>query len=310
MPIPAHAADWPRAGVGRTGRTASALRTAGWLPLTGPGGIGKTRLALAVAADQSGNFAQGAVFVPLAGVSTAQFSAPGDCGRRSICPHRATFPPQEQLRFLLYQQECLLVLDNYEHLLPEIDLLVEILSYAPHVTLLVTSRERLALQAEHLRELAGLRLSPGSQPARSGAAHALPWSELRSGATVLAACAPDTAPLHTQRGGDGGDCAHLPHSAKGCRWRWNWRRRQLRQQSCSRAGGRAGRRGGDTGRGPARSAATPPLDPGGLRAFVALALRERSRRSALRSSLSFGVVFWSEAAQEVAHAHADCCWRR
>jgi predicted ATPase/DNA-binding SARP family transcriptional activator len=141
--------------------------------ITGPGGIGKTRLALAVAADQSGNFAQGALFVPLAGVSTAQFLPQAILATLNL-PAPGDLSPQEQLRFLLYKQECLLVLDNYEHLLPEIDLLVEILSYAPHVTLLVTSRERLALQAEHLRELAGLGYPP-SQPARSGAP-TLPWS--------------------------------------------------------------------------------------------------------------------------------------
>ena len=141
--------------------------------ISGPGGIGKTRLALAVAADQSGKFAHGAVFVPLAGVAAAQFLPQAIVAGLNL-PAPGDLSPAEQLRFLLYQQECLLVLDNYEHLLPEIDLLVEILHYAPQVTLLVTSRERLALQAEHLRELAGLAYPP-AQPARSGAA-TLPWS--------------------------------------------------------------------------------------------------------------------------------------
>ncbi len=141
--------------------------------ITGPGGIGKTRLALAVAADQSGNFSDGALFVPLAGVTTAQFLPQAIVAAFNL-PAPGDLSPAEQLRHLLYQQECLLVLDNYEHLLPEIDLLLEILNYAPAVTLLVTSRERLALQAEHLRELAGLAYPP-TQPARSGAPP-LPWS--------------------------------------------------------------------------------------------------------------------------------------
>ena len=144
--------------------------------LTGPGGMGKTRLALAVAADQSDNFPQGALFVPLAGVSTAQF-LPQAIVTALNQPVPGDLSPAEQLRHILYQRESLLVLDNYEHLLPEIDLLVEILNYAPAVTLLVTSRERLALQAEHLRELAGLAFPPAqpAQPAHGGAP-ALPWS--------------------------------------------------------------------------------------------------------------------------------------
>ena len=141
--------------------------------LTGPGGIGKTRLALAVAADQSGNFRDGAVFVPLAGVSTVQF-LPQAILAALHRPAQAELAPEEQLRLLLYQQECLLVLDNYEHLLPEISLLVDILNYAPRVTLLVTSRERLALQAEHLRDLVGLSYPP-AQPAQSGAS-TLAWT--------------------------------------------------------------------------------------------------------------------------------------
>lgn len=127
--------------------------------LTGPGGIGKTRLALAVAADQSGKFRNGAVFVPLAGVSNAQFLPQAILAALNR-PAQAELAPEDQLRLLLHQQECLLVLDNYEHLLPEIDLLLDILRYAPSVTLLVTSRERLALQAEHLHELAGLDYPP------------------------------------------------------------------------------------------------------------------------------------------------------
>ena len=143
------------------------------LTLTGPGGIGKTRLALAVAADQSGNFSDGAVFVPLAGVSTAQFLPQAIVAGLNL-PAPGDLSPAEQLRHLLYGQECLLVLDNYEHLLPEIDLLLEILNYAPQVTLLVTSRERLALQAEYLRELTGLAYPP-TQPAQSGTPPP-PWS--------------------------------------------------------------------------------------------------------------------------------------
>ncbi|MEZ4678472.1 MAG: BTAD domain-containing putative transcriptional regulator [Caldilineaceae bacterium] len=129
------------------------------ITLTGTGGMGKTRLALAVAAEQSGSFQHGAVFVPLAGVSSAQFLPEAILSALNI-PLQGTLPPQQQVRHTLYTQECLLVLDNYEHLLPDVELLLDILHYAPNITLLVTARERLALQAEHLYELTGLTYPP------------------------------------------------------------------------------------------------------------------------------------------------------
>lgn len=125
------------------------------ITFTGPGGIGKTRLALAAAAAQSNKFQHGAVFVPLAGVSSAQFLPQAILTALNV-PLRGDLSPQQQVRAVLYNQERLLVLDNYEHLLPDIDLLLDMLHYAPQILLLVTSRERLALQAEHLFEMTGL----------------------------------------------------------------------------------------------------------------------------------------------------------
>lgn len=129
------------------------------ITITGPGGIGKTRLALAAAADQSGKFQHGAIFVPLAGISSAQFLPQAILTALNV-PLQGDLSPQQQVCAVLSNQERLLVLDNYEHLLPDIDLLLDMLHYAPRTTLLVTSRERLALQAEHLHELAGLDYPP------------------------------------------------------------------------------------------------------------------------------------------------------
>lgn len=125
------------------------------ITITGPGGIGKTRLALAAAADQTGQFQDGAVFVPLAGVSSAQFLPQAILGALNV-PLRSDLSPQQQVWAVLSNQNQLLVLDNYEHLLPDVELLIDLLHYAPQVTWLVTSRERLALQAEHLFALRGL----------------------------------------------------------------------------------------------------------------------------------------------------------
>ncbi|MBC8077159.1 MAG: tetratricopeptide repeat protein, partial [Chloroflexales bacterium] len=70
-----------------------------------------------------------------------------------------------QLLAYLRERHMLLVLDNFEHLLDGADLLAAILAQAPHVTLLVTSRERLNLQAEWLFDVDGLAYPPESQPA-------------------------------------------------------------------------------------------------------------------------------------------------
>ena len=125
------------------------------ITITGPGGMGKTRLALAAAADQRGNFQHGAVFVPLAGVSSAQFLPQAILSALNL-PLRGDLTPQQQVLAILAHQERLLLLDNYEQLLPAIELLVDLLHYAPGLTVLVTSRERLTLQAEHLLEMTGL----------------------------------------------------------------------------------------------------------------------------------------------------------
>ena len=125
------------------------------ITITGPGGMGKTRLALAAAAEQSGGFQQGAVFVSLANVATTQLLPQTILSALNV-PLQETQAPQRQVCTTLARQNCLLVLDNYEQLLPDVDLLLEILQTAQSVTLLVTSRERLALQAEYLHELTGL----------------------------------------------------------------------------------------------------------------------------------------------------------
>lgn len=147
------------------------------ITITGPGGIGKTRLALAAAADQTGQFQDGAVFVPLAGVSSAQFLPQAILSVLNV-PFRGDLAPRQQVRAVLSSEERLLVLDNYEHLLPDVELLIELLHYAPRVTWLVTSRERLALQAEYLHELTGLdypvdsSTTPAAKPSRDPASFA------------------------------------------------------------------------------------------------------------------------------------------
>jgi predicted ATPase len=138
------------------------------ITIVGPGGIGKTRLALAAAAEQAEAFTHGATFVPLAAISSAALVAPAILAGLNI-GLQGQRDPRDQLLDYLREQELLLVLDNFEQLLaPDqseneggATLLTDILHYAPGVTLLVTSRERLALQGEWLFDLSGLTYPPG-----------------------------------------------------------------------------------------------------------------------------------------------------
>ncbi|NIN64081.1 MAG: SARP family transcriptional regulator, partial [Anaerolineae bacterium] len=123
--------------------------------LFGPGGIGKTRLALQVAADQVGAFAHGVYFVPLASVSTPEFILPTMANVLNLY-FDGKPDPEEQLLNYLRQKEMLLVLDNLEHILEGSALLAKVLWHAPGVVLLATSRERVNLQEEWVYEIEGL----------------------------------------------------------------------------------------------------------------------------------------------------------
>jgi predicted ATPase/DNA-binding SARP family transcriptional activator len=125
------------------------------LTLVGPGGIGKTRLALAAAAANAPMFEAGAAFVSLAALTSAELLPLTILSALGVTPEQQLDPAQ-QLSAYLRPREMLLVLDNVEQLLPDVDLIVRLLRHAPRLTLLVTSRERLAVQAEQVFELTGL----------------------------------------------------------------------------------------------------------------------------------------------------------
>jgi predicted ATPase len=125
------------------------------LTVIGPGGIGKTRLALQAGTDHIGAFAHGVFFVSLAPLNSAELTVPAI----AEALHFAFFDQQDpkvQLFNYLGEKEMLLILDNFEQIRDGAPLLTEVLRSAPQVTLLVTSRERLHLQSEWSFELQGL----------------------------------------------------------------------------------------------------------------------------------------------------------
>ena len=125
------------------------------LTLTGSGGVGKTRLALEVAHKLRGTFDHGAGFVPLVGTGASEFIIPAIANALSFS-FSGTIELKVQLFNFLKDKHILLVLDNLEHLLHGIELLEELLEFAPGVKFLTTSREPLNLRAEWVFEVQGL----------------------------------------------------------------------------------------------------------------------------------------------------------
>jgi predicted ATPase len=115
--------------------------------LTGPGGVGKTRLAMHVAAAMAGEFADGAAFVPLAPLSDPDLVPSAIAQMLGIREGSQT--ATASLAAFLHNRELLLVLDNFEHLLGAALVVAKLLESAPRLSILVTSRARLDLRAEH-----------------------------------------------------------------------------------------------------------------------------------------------------------------
>ncbi|MBE7554248.1 MAG: hypothetical protein HS126_24560 [Anaerolineales bacterium] len=139
------------------------------LTLVGPGGVGKTRLALAAAEAQIEAFRDGVRVVSLAGVRPARMDEAVDLLLINIAAvldytFTAPQPPRDLLFNHLAEQEILLLLDNFEQLLAPLpgetgtaaQFLLEVLHHAPGLKFLITSRERLGLKAEWVLDVTGL----------------------------------------------------------------------------------------------------------------------------------------------------------
>jgi len=118
------------------------------LTLTGPGGVGKTRLALQVAVELHDHFTDGLFFVSLAPIRDAGLVAPTIAqaiGLRDEDKHAAI----ERLKGRLRDKHTLLVLDNVEQVALAAPMLADLLAACPRLSLLVTSRATLRIRGEH-----------------------------------------------------------------------------------------------------------------------------------------------------------------
>jgi predicted ATPase len=161
MPLPATSM------VGREAESialAQLVREHRLVTLMGPGGVGKTRLAIDVASQLAAERRDGVLFVRLASVASldALMSALSDALGLTLAPG---LPPLDILLDGLRNRDTVIVLDNFEQIVDAADTLIAIAASAPSVHLLVTSRERLNVSHETAFELGGLRASAASDAA-------------------------------------------------------------------------------------------------------------------------------------------------
>ena len=123
------------------------LQTNRLLTLTGPGGTGKTRLALAVAGEAASEFADGISFVNLASLSDAALVVKTITHALGIMEN-PNEPALETLKRALAEQEHLLLIDNFEQVIEGSSVIPQLLESAPLVKILVTSREALRVSGE------------------------------------------------------------------------------------------------------------------------------------------------------------------
>ena len=127
--------------------------------IQGPGGSGKTRLALEAVRRQSYSFRDGVYFVPLSAIGPGS-SLPATIAERLGFTFREGSDPKRQLLDYLRNKKVLLVLDSFETVVENAGLVAEILSVSEASKALVTSRVRLNMSGEHLYPLSGMSVPP------------------------------------------------------------------------------------------------------------------------------------------------------
>jgi predicted ATPase/DNA-binding SARP family transcriptional activator/Tfp pilus assembly protein PilF len=173
---PAPATSLPVPATPFVGREAERQRITAYLTgqdqrlitLCGPGGSGKTRLAVEIATEQAPLWRDGVWFIPLAQVPDAEHLVEALVTALDL-PSVGSRPAPEDLVGCLRAKEMLLILDGFECLVDGGSLLRDILRWAPEMSILVTSRARLGLSGEWAVQLGGLD-APRDTPATAAEA--------------------------------------------------------------------------------------------------------------------------------------------
>ncbi|MCU0481473.1 MAG: NACHT domain-containing protein, partial [Anaerolineae bacterium] len=126
------------------------------ITLLGIGGVGKTKLAGHIAHLRRDDYLQGVFFVPLEALSRGEFVLGSIIGALQISQADETRTPMQTLTAYLKKRHCLLILDNFEHVLSAALDISALLEACPYVQCLITSREQLHIQGEHIIPLNGL----------------------------------------------------------------------------------------------------------------------------------------------------------
>lgn len=141
--------------------TAFRIHNARLVTLTGPGGVGKTRLALAAMESLRSEFGGAVLFISLTTITDADL-VPGEIVRALGESLREQEPPIQSIVRLLGDEPVLLVLDNAEHVIEVAPFLADIIERVPQARILVTSRESLRVRAERLYVVAPLAVTAAS----------------------------------------------------------------------------------------------------------------------------------------------------
>lgn len=155
------------------------------ITLTGAGGMGKTRLAIALAHQLQGQFTHGASFVPLAPIADADEMVLVQVIAAAVgYVFSSRSDPLTELLNSIQTQHHLLILDNFEHLLEHTVLVRYLLEAAPHLTILVTSRHPLNIPEETVHTIKGLQLPRSDEDAAADSTQLFAERASRTGALL------------------------------------------------------------------------------------------------------------------------------
>ncbi|HEX2166021.1 MAG TPA: protein kinase, partial [Longimicrobiales bacterium] len=125
------------------------------ITVTGPGGVGKTRLALQIADEVGSTYPDGIAYTALSGLASPELLIPAIADSLGIQLTRGEDPLME-LKAFLREKKLLLVVDNFDHITRAAGLLSALIEHASGIRIVATSRERLNLRHETLLTLEGL----------------------------------------------------------------------------------------------------------------------------------------------------------